>query len=127
MSTKSNEPKKVKSKVWNHVVNVVLIEGHDLLPKADNTLPDPFVKFRMGTERYKSKVLLFGTSLHTIQVNKYVDASYLLISITEIDTIKSYICAFASIAPQDDSSSISKGVRRGVQGGAHAIGKIMKL
>lgn len=92
MSTKSNEPKKVKSKVWNHVVNVVLIEGHDLLPKADNTLPDPFVKFRMGTERYKSKVLLFGTSLHTIQLgihdndfDKYLGVSYLLISTTEND------------------------------------------
>lgn len=48
--------KKSKSQMWNSVVTVVLVEGKNLLPMDDNGLSDPYVKFRLGNEKYKSKV-----------------------------------------------------------------------
>ncbi|XP_064609084.1 LOW QUALITY PROTEIN: multiple C2 and transmembrane domain-containing protein 1-like [Liolophura sinensis] len=47
--------KKSKSQMWNSVVTVVLVEGKNLLPMDDNGLSDPYVKFRLGNEKYKSK------------------------------------------------------------------------
>lgn len=38
------------------VVTVVLVEGKDLLAMDDNGYSDPYVKGRLGNERFKSKV-----------------------------------------------------------------------
>ncbi|XP_013405890.1 multiple C2 and transmembrane domain-containing protein 1-like, partial [Lingula anatina] len=48
--------KKLKSQIWNSVVTIVLIEGKQLLPMDDNGLSDPYVKFRLGNEKCRSKV-----------------------------------------------------------------------
>ena len=48
-----------KSQVWTSVANIVLVEAKNLLPtdRGHNApLPDPFVKFKLGSEKYKSKV-----------------------------------------------------------------------
>ena len=45
--------------MWTSVVNVVLVEAKNLLPtemSVNAPLPDPYVKFKLGTEKYKSKV-----------------------------------------------------------------------
>lgn len=51
----ATETRKVKVQRWNGVVTVVLVEGRGLLPKDDNGFSDPYVKFQLGKERYKSK------------------------------------------------------------------------
>ena len=56
MSKMSEVAKKMKTQIWSSVVTIVLIEGKKLLPMDDNGFSDPYVKFRLGNERYKSKV-----------------------------------------------------------------------
>ena len=48
--------KKLKTQIWSSVVTIVLVEGIHLLPMDDNGLSDPYIKFRLGNEKYKSKV-----------------------------------------------------------------------
>ncbi|TKR62495.1 hypothetical protein L596_026447 [Steinernema carpocapsae] len=43
--------------VWQSVVNVVLVEAKNLMPSSNGIPPDPYVKFKLGSEKYKSKVI----------------------------------------------------------------------
>lgn len=46
-----------KSHLWRGVVSITLIEGQDLKAMDANGLSDPYVKFRLGHQKYKSKML----------------------------------------------------------------------
>ena len=48
--------KKMKMQIWSGVVTIVLVEGSNLMAMDDNGFSDPYVKFRLGQEKYKSKV-----------------------------------------------------------------------
>lgn len=45
-----------KSHLWRGIVSITLIEGRDLKAMDSNGLSDPYVKFRLGHQKYKSKV-----------------------------------------------------------------------
>jgi hypothetical protein len=45
-----------KVQQWNGVVTIVLIDGTDLIACDDDGFSDPYVKFRLGNDKYKSKV-----------------------------------------------------------------------
>lgn len=45
-----------KAQLWRGIVSISLIEGCGLQPMDANGLSDPYVKFRMGHQKYKSKV-----------------------------------------------------------------------
>ena len=54
---------------WDYIVRVVLVEGENLLSMDDNGLSDPYVRFRLQNEKYKTKViwtLLIGTKAYNI-------------------------------------------------------------
>lgn len=38
-------------------MNIVLVEGRNLMSKDNNEVSDAYVKFRLGNEKYKSKVI----------------------------------------------------------------------
>lgn len=42
---------------WDSVVNIVLIEARNLPAMDSNKLADPYVRFKLGNEKYKSKVI----------------------------------------------------------------------
>uniref|UniRef100_A0AAY5KWQ6 C2 domain-containing protein n=1 Tax=Esox lucius TaxID=8010 RepID=A0AAY5KWQ6_ESOLU len=44
-----------KAQLWRGIVSISLIEARDLRPMDANGLSDPYVKFRMGHQKYKSK------------------------------------------------------------------------
>ncbi|KAG8012124.1 Multiple C2 and transmembrane domain-containing protein 1, partial [Nibea albiflora] len=46
-----------KAQLWRGIVSISLIEGRDLQPMDNNGLSDPYVKFRMGHQKYKSKTI----------------------------------------------------------------------
>ncbi|KAK4885660.1 hypothetical protein RN001_001931 [Aquatica leii] len=54
----SDVNKRLKSQIWSSVVTIVLVEGKNLLACDPETgTSDPYVKFRLGNEKYKSKVV----------------------------------------------------------------------
>ncbi|XP_028456604.1 multiple C2 and transmembrane domain-containing protein 1 isoform X1 [Perca flavescens] len=46
-----------KSQLWRGIVSIALIEGRNLIPMDPNGLSDPYVKFRLGPQKYKSKTV----------------------------------------------------------------------
>ncbi|XP_023699095.2 multiple C2 and transmembrane domain-containing protein 1-like isoform X4 [Paramormyrops kingsleyae] len=46
-----------KSQLWQGIVSISLIEGRHLAPMDANGLSDPYVKFRLGHQKYKSKTM----------------------------------------------------------------------
>ncbi|XP_058230749.1 multiple C2 and transmembrane domain-containing protein 1 isoform X1 [Hemibagrus wyckioides] len=46
-----------KAQLWRGIVSISLIEGCNLQPMDTNGLSDPYVKFRMGHQKYKSKTI----------------------------------------------------------------------
>ncbi|KAK7173564.1 hypothetical protein R3I93_003397 [Phoxinus phoxinus] len=46
-----------KAQLWRGIVSISLIEANNLQPMDTNGLSDPYVKFRMGHQKYKSKTI----------------------------------------------------------------------
>ncbi|XP_061623235.1 multiple C2 and transmembrane domain-containing protein 1 isoform X4 [Phyllopteryx taeniolatus] len=46
-----------KAQLWRGIVSISLIEGRGLQPMDTNGRSDPYVKFRMGHQKYKSKTI----------------------------------------------------------------------
>lgn len=45
----------MKSQIWSSVVTIVLIEARNLPNDTENNISEPYVRFRLGNEKYKSK------------------------------------------------------------------------
>ncbi|ETE71807.1 Multiple C2 and transmembrane domain-containing protein 1, partial [Ophiophagus hannah] len=46
-----------KAQLWRGIVSITLIEGCGLKAMDSNGLSDPYVKFRLGHQKYKSKIM----------------------------------------------------------------------
>ncbi|XP_051279695.1 multiple C2 and transmembrane domain-containing protein 1 isoform X3 [Dicentrarchus labrax] len=46
-----------KAQLWRGIVSISLIEGRSLQPMDNNGLSDPYVKFKLGHQKYKSKTI----------------------------------------------------------------------
>uniref|UniRef100_A0A1A8K0X0 Multiple C2 domains, transmembrane 1 n=1 Tax=Nothobranchius kuhntae TaxID=321403 RepID=A0A1A8K0X0_NOTKU len=47
----------IKAQLWRGIVSISLIEGRGLQPMDANGFSDPYAKFRMGHQKYKSKTI----------------------------------------------------------------------
>ena len=47
--------KRMKTQLWDSVVNIILVEGKDMTFKDEST-SDIHVRFKLASEKYKSKV-----------------------------------------------------------------------
>lgn len=61
-----------KSHLWRGVVSVTLIEGQGLKAMDANGLSDPYVKFRLGHQKYKSKVTGFHFAHFCAEVSYHI-------------------------------------------------------
>lgn len=57
-TSRQESTKNKKNPVVIGIVTIVLVEGKNLLAMDDNGYSDPYVKGRLGNERFKSKVQL---------------------------------------------------------------------
>ncbi|XP_033608246.1 multiple C2 and transmembrane domain-containing protein isoform X2 [Cryptotermes secundus] len=70
--------RRLKSQIWSSVVTIVLVEGKNLLPMDIDGFSDPYAKFRLGNEKYKSKVVYKSLSpswLEQFDLHLYDDQS----------------------------------------------------
>lgn len=51
----ADSPKKGRTPLRSGVVTIILIEGKGLVAMDDNGLSDPYIRFQLGKERYKTK------------------------------------------------------------------------
>ncbi|CAG5130346.1 unnamed protein product, partial [Candidula unifasciata] len=86
----SEVSRKSKMQPWSGVVNIVLVEGSNLVSMDDNGFSDPYVKFRLGMEKYRSKVktkTLSPSWLEQFDLRLYEDQTSLLeITVFDHDT-----------------------------------------
>lgn len=52
----TDSTKKARTPLRSGVVTIILIEGKSLVAMDDNGLSDPYVRFQLGKERYKTKI-----------------------------------------------------------------------
>ncbi|KXJ22602.1 Multiple C2 and transmembrane domain-containing protein 1 [Exaiptasia diaphana] len=53
---KGGDPKgAVTGQLWDGIVSIILVEGKKMIPMDDSGFSDPYCRFRLGNERYKSK------------------------------------------------------------------------
>ncbi|XP_070543600.1 multiple C2 and transmembrane domain-containing protein 1-like isoform X2 [Ptychodera flava] len=54
--------KKLKTQSWSGVVTITLLEGKNLIAMDEAGTSDPYVKFRLGNQKYKSKTIARTTN-----------------------------------------------------------------
>ena len=91
LSPSSNiKNKRAPYQLWQCVLNVVLVEGSNLLSMDDNGLSDPYVKFRLENERYRSKTVRYSLNprfLEQFQLYIYdINKSVLHVSVYDYDS-----------------------------------------
>ncbi|KAG6443491.1 hypothetical protein O3G_MSEX002846 [Manduca sexta] len=78
----SDVNKRLKAQIWSSVVTIVLVEAKNLPPMdLDTRSSDPYCKFRLGNEKYKSKVVwksLHPSWLEQFDLHLYDDQEQIL-------------------------------------------------
>ncbi|XP_055687103.1 multiple C2 and transmembrane domain-containing protein isoform X2 [Lutzomyia longipalpis] len=78
--------KRLKSQIWSSVVTIVLVEARGLPPDPEGSLSEPYVKFRLGNEKYKSKNSWRSRWLEQFDLHLFDDEQNLEVSVWRRNT-----------------------------------------
>lgn len=74
--------RRLKSQIWSSVVTIVLIEAKGLPKDLEGGTDEPFVKFRLGNEKYKSKISYRAKWLEQFDLHLFDDDQLLEVVIS---------------------------------------------
>lgn len=79
--------RKLKSQIWSSVVTIVLVEAKGILPDSENATTESYAKFRLGNEKYKSKVSWRSKWLEQFDLHLFDEDQILEVSIWNRNTM----------------------------------------
>ncbi|XP_071964600.1 multiple C2 and transmembrane domain-containing protein 1-like isoform X3 [Antedon mediterranea] len=125
-SKQESQRRKIKTQTWSGVVTVTILEGRNLIPMDDNGLSDPYIKFKLGSEKYKSKVENKTLNPHWMEqfdLHLYDDQSNILeLSVWDKDVgAKDDIMGRAAIDLNELKKEVTHNIEQELEDGAGII------
>ncbi|XP_072160586.1 multiple C2 and transmembrane domain-containing protein isoform X2 [Bemisia tabaci] len=127
----SDMNRRLKSQIWSSVVTIVLIDAKNLLAMDLDGYSDPYVKFRLGQEKYKSKVIyksLNPTWLEQFDLHLYDDQSQELeVTVWDKDRSKDDFIGKCSIDLSQLEREKTHKIKKDLEDGAGSIQLLLTI
>ncbi|CAG0924901.1 unnamed protein product [Notodromas monacha] len=117
--------RKLKSQIWTSVVTVVIVEANDLTPRDQDGILDPYCRFRMGNEKYRTKSMPKTTApkwLEQFDLHLYDDQSQLLeVTVWDNDPRKDEILGRCTINLSELDRETTHRIKKNLEEGSGSV------